>query len=43
MEGVIYQDQEGFTPGIQGLFNKRKPINTIYHITKTKEKKDCLR
>lgn len=39
MEGVIYQDQEGFTAGIQGAFNKRKSINTTYHFTNTKKKK----
>ena len=35
---IIYHDQVGFTPGIQGFFNICKSINVIHHINKLKEK-----
>ena len=35
---IIYPDQVGFIPGMQGFFNICKSINMIYHINKWKDK-----
>ena len=35
---LIYHDQVGFIPGIQGFFNICKSISVIYHITNLKIK-----
>lgn len=35
---IIYHDQVGFIPGLQGWFNTRKEINVIDHISKRKTK-----
>ena len=35
---LIYHDQVGFIPGMQGFFNTHKSINVIYHINKWKDK-----
>ena len=39
---LIYQDQVGFIPGMQGFFNIYKPINVIYHINKLKDKNHMI-
>ena len=35
---LIYHDQFGFIPGMQGFFNIWKSINVIHHINKLKDK-----
>ena len=35
---LIYHDQVGFNPGMQGFFNICKSINVIHHINKLKIK-----
>ena len=39
---IIYHDQVGFIPGIQGFFSICKSINVIHHINKLKEKNHMI-
>ena len=39
---LIYHDQLGFIPGMQGFFSVGKPIDVIYHINKLKDKNHMI-
>ena len=36
---IIYHNQVGFIPGMQGFFNIRKLVNVLHHINILKDKK----
>jgi hypothetical protein len=39
---IIYHDQVGFIPGMEGWFSIQKSINVIHYINKLKDKKHMI-
>ena len=42
IKNIIYHNQVGFIPGIQGFFSISKSINVIHHINKLKNKSHMI-